>query len=197
MRRAVELTASHEAGHAVAAVALRRAVKGVSIVPDGASNGRLVNRQLPDTFRPDVNNDVRTRWFVEREIMVFLAGGVALEKFQGHRRALGDGEDLRYAKDLASFVCGDMEEIGAYVAWLHARTKLLLNQPWNWRAVGDLAEALLEHKELSGRAARRIYQAASDTYGRDDVERAAMDAAVGWGIGSGQGAGARRRRGWS
>jgi hypothetical protein len=110
-----------------------------------------------------------------------LAGGIALEKFQGHRRALGAGEDLRYATDLASYVCGDMEEICAYVAWLRAWTKLLLNQPWNWRAVGDLAQALLEHKELSGRAAGGIYQAAIDTYGQDDTERAAMDAAVGWG----------------
>jgi hypothetical protein len=64
---------------------------------------------------------------------------------------------------------------------LRARTKLLLNQPWNWRAVADLALALLEHKELSGCAARRIYQAAIDIYGQDDAERAAMDAAVGWG----------------
>jgi hypothetical protein len=30
--------------------------------------------------------------------MVFLAGGVALEKFQGHLRALGDGEDWRIAE---------------------------------------------------------------------------------------------------
>jgi hypothetical protein len=119
--------------------------------------------------------------------MVFLAGGVALEKFQGHRRALGDGEDLRYATDLAWFVCGDLEESCAYIAWLRTRTKLLLNQPWNWRAVADLAQALLAHKELSGRAARGIYQAAIDTYGQDDTERAAMDAAVGWGYEAGKG----------
>jgi hypothetical protein len=181
MRRSVELTAYHEAGHAVVAFALRRAVKDVSIVPDDDSNGRLVNHKLPDTFCPDVNNDGRTRSFVEREIMIFLAGGVALEKFQGHRGALGDGEDLRYATDLASYVCGNLEESCAYVAWLRARTKLLLNQPWNWRAVVDLVRALLEHKELSGRAARQIFQAVIDTYGRDDAERAAMDTAVGWG----------------
>jgi hypothetical protein len=197
MSRPVELSAFHEAGHAVVAFALRRAVKVMSVVSDGESNGRLVNRRLPDTFRPDVNNDGRTRWFVEREIMVILAGGVALEKFQGHRRALDDGEDRRYATDLASYVYGDLEESCAYVAWLRARTKLLLNQPWNWRAVANLARALLEHKELSGRGARRIYQAAIDIYGQDAAERAAMDAAVGWGIGSGHGAGARRRRGWS
>jgi nucleoside-diphosphate-sugar epimerase len=181
MRRFMELTAYHEAGHAVVAFALRRAVVGVSIVPDGDSNGRLVNRKLPDTFSHDVNNDGRTRWFVEREIMVFLAGGLALEKLQGHRRALHDGEDRRRAINPAGYVCSDEEEIGAYLAWLGARTKLLLNQPWNWRAVADLARALLEHRELSGRVARRIYQAAIDTYGQDDAERAAMDAAVGWG----------------
>jgi hypothetical protein len=118
--------------------------------------------------------------------MAFLAGGVALEKFPGHRRALGDGEDLRIAVNLAGYVCGDEEEIGAYFAWLRARTELLLNQPWSWRAVADLAHALLEHKELSGRVARRIYQAAIDTYGQDDAERAAMDAAVGWGTCKGQ-----------
>src|SRR5262249_21182342 len=127
---------------------LARAVKDLSIVPDGDSDCRFVNRKLPDMFRPDVQNDRRTRWFVEREIMVFPTGGVALEVFQGHRRALGDGEDRRVAVNLAGYVCGDEEEIGAYLAWLRARTKLLLNQPRNWRAVADLARALLEHKEL-------------------------------------------------
>lgn len=113
--------------------------------------------------------------------MAILAGGVAVEKFQGHRRALGDGEDLRVAVNLAGHVCGDEEEISAYLGWLPARTKLLLNQPWYGRTVADLARALLEHKEMSGRAARRIYQAVVDSYGQDDAERAAMEAAVGWG----------------
>jgi hypothetical protein len=64
MGRSVELTAYHEAGHAVVAFALRRAVKGVSVVPNAESNGRLVNRNLLDTSCPDVNNDGRTRWLV-------------------------------------------------------------------------------------------------------------------------------------
>jgi hypothetical protein len=153
----------------------------VSVVPNAESNGRLVNRKLSATFRPDVNNDGRRRWFVEREITVFLAGGIALEKFHGHRRALGDGEDWRIAGNLAGYVCGDEEENSAYLDWLPARTKLLLNQPCNWRAVADLARALAERKELSGRAARLIYQAVFDTYRQDKAERAAMDAAVGWG----------------
>jgi hypothetical protein len=70
-------------GDAVAARALRRAVKGVLAVPDGESNGRFVNRKLPATFHSDVNNESRPRWFVEWEIMVFLGGGSPPEDFQG------------------------------------------------------------------------------------------------------------------
>ena len=64
--------------------------------------------------------------------------------------------------------------------WLRARTKLLLKQPWYWRAVEDLARVLLERREVRGHAARRICEAAFDTYARDEAERAAMDAAAGW-----------------
>jgi hypothetical protein len=181
VRRFVERTAYHEAGHAVAAFALRRAVKHLSIVSDTESNGRVVNHKLPDTFHPDYEDDARTRAFIEREIMIFLAGGVALQKFQGHRRRLGDCQDQRGAVDLANHVCGDPDESLAFIAWLRERTRLLLNQPWHWRAVEDIARTLVEHKELTGRRARRIFQAAIDTYRQDEDQRAAMDEAVGWG----------------
>jgi hypothetical protein len=176
----VELTAYHETGHAVAAFALRRPVNGVSIVPDTKSNGRLVNYKLPDTFRPDANNDTRTRWLVEGDVMIFLAGGIFRRRFGG------TGRHSATARTCVSLLTWPGTSAAT---WRRAaptspgcaRTKLLLNQPWNWRAVGDLARALLEHKELSGRAVRRIYQAVVDTYGQDAAERAAMDAAVGWG----------------
>ena len=92
MRRSAERVAYHEAGHAVAAIALRRAVKLVSIVPRGDTNGRTVKQKLPSTFRP--GHDARTSRFVERDIMISLAGPVAQEKFQGHRRGLGDYDDM-------------------------------------------------------------------------------------------------------
>jgi hypothetical protein len=79
---------------------------------------------------------------VEREIMICLAGPPAQEKFQGHRRALGDREDIGLALDLAGYTCGTLGESSAYVEWLRARTSLLWKQPWYWRAVQDLARAL-------------------------------------------------------
>jgi hypothetical protein len=178
MRRDVERTAYHEAGHAVVSFALRRAVRHLSIVPDEETNGRVANHELRNS-QPDRENDARTRGLVEREIMILLAGGIALAKFQGHGRRRGDGQDLRDANLLADGICGDLDERIAFVRWLRERTRLLLNQPWHWRAVKDIARALLEHKELTGRAAQRIFQAAERLYRQDAAARAAMDAAVG------------------
>jgi hypothetical protein len=140
----------------------------------------VVNHELRN-FPRDYENDARTRGLVELEIMILLAGGIARAKFQGHRRRLGAGQDLRDANRLADCICGDLDERIAFVRWLGERTPLLLNQPRHWRAVQDTARALLEHKELTGRAARRIFQAAEWLYRQDAAARVAMEAAVGWG----------------
>jgi hypothetical protein len=166
--RSIQRTAYHEAGHVVMAFALRRAVRHVSIVPDDSSDGRLVKHKLTDNFHPDYESDARTRRLVEREIMICLAGGVALAKFQGNRRDLGDDQDWRHAVYLADYVSSgvggyvgdDGEATVAYLRWLQVRAKILLSLPWHWRAVEEIAQSLVERKELSGREARRIYRAA-------------------------------------
>jgi hypothetical protein len=174
-RRSLERTAYHEAGHAVASFALNRAVRRLSVVPGDNSEGRVLNHELRN-FHPDYERDARTLAKVQREIMILLAGGIAQAKFQGHRRGLGTDQDFRCAYLLAEHMCDSDEESEALVAWLHERTRLLLNRPWHWRAVQDIARELLGHRELSGRAARRIFTAAARLYFQ---EQAAMDAAAG------------------
>jgi ATP-dependent Zn protease len=77
--RTLRRTATHEAGHATASFALRRAVKEVSIIPDEQAEtlGYVVNHRMGQTIRPDVCQDHRHRAWVEREIILLLAGGAA------------------------------------------------------------------------------------------------------------------------
>jgi hypothetical protein len=159
----IECTAYHEAGHAVAAIALRRAVTQVSIIPDdvAGSLGHCAHRKI-DSFHPEWDSSDRTRSQVEREITTFLASGIAEAKFKGHRRRIGAATDIDNAVNLACCVSGDAEEAEKYVAWLYARTKNLLALPWHWRAVEKVAAALLAKRQISGRDARKLFEAALD-----------------------------------
>src|SRR5436305_1804383 len=98
----LECTAYHEAGHAVAAFALRRAVRRVSVVPDVAADsvGRCAYGSLADTFRPDVDNaSSKTRARAECVIMLALAGGIAEALFKGRHNHGGAGRDYASALD--------------------------------------------------------------------------------------------------
>jgi ATP-dependent Zn protease len=134
-----ECTAYHEAGHAAAAFALRRAVRWVSIVPDEARGtlGFCASRLMPG-FRPDLDRSPRNRAAVEREVIINFAGGIAEERFRGRKNRAGAAGDVATAVDLASTVCGSIEETSAYLAWLHIRAKNLVNSPVHWPGIEAL-----------------------------------------------------------
>jgi hypothetical protein len=155
--RALEGTAYHEAGHAVASFELGRGVRRVSIVRDGDQYGHVLNHQLP-RFHPDYNSDGRTRARVEQRVMILYAGGIAEAKHKGHRRRLGDGADQQRAMNLASYIAGETEELEAYLRWLWLRTRNLIDL--RWAAVGHFAAELLARRHMNGREARAAWEKA-------------------------------------
>lgn len=135
--------------------------------------------------------DGRLRRAVEIDIMISLAGGMTQERFTGvpehetgsgivklteeHAQALsakhgGKWEKLITRGDWASVlqlarkVSGGDDEAGAYVAWLHERTRNLISEPRFEPAVRALADALLEHRVLTGREAKQIVQDAIERW---------------------------------
>jgi ATP-dependent Zn protease len=113
---ALEYTAYHEAGHAVAAIALRAGVERVSVVPDEVpdSVGHCLCKTAPREPDPVAGRDsrsaLRARDEVERAIMISLAGGIAEARWKGHGRGLGADRDLQNAYGLAFRVCADLAE---------------------------------------------------------------------------------------
>jgi len=135
-------TAVHEAGHAVAAVALGHEVKLATILADGESSGHI---EVED----------QTRSLAERA-MVRLAGREAMILSDlGEHVLPGCREDLfrahRYVLVLAE---GDEARAGEITEELRTRTNELLFD--RARELGEVSIALLEHDTLTADELRNL-----------------------------------------
>jgi ATP-dependent Zn protease len=144
-----EATAYHEAGHAVAALALDRPVVKVSIRADRDRLG-ICSFGKP-VFRPSED-------WLEREVLIALAGLAAEARHTGTYDRFGAARDLRYARQLSLQRTGNDRQAERLERRLLAKAENLLERPSNWRAVECLAEALLRAGEISGRQARHLYE---------------------------------------
>jgi ATP-dependent Zn protease len=157
--KAQRATAYHEAGHTVMAYIVRRAFRRVSIVEEEDRLGHVLYAKWRADFDPDAVDEDRARRGLEKAIMTAQAGEVAEHIFTKRHNWQGARGDLQLETDLASYLISDMEdELPASLKWLRIRTRNQLLVPFYWRAVEDLAAALLEKKEMSSREARLIIQ---------------------------------------
>jgi ATP-dependent Zn protease len=179
----LECTAYHEAGHAVAAIALPRGVKQVSIVPDEerGSLGHCRNSELPSLVRLEYEDSPYLRRSVELECITFCAGGIAETKRRGRRNHTGARADMNNAFELASRLFGD--EVGEkYLSYLHARAAQLLERPEHWAAVEYVARELLEHQTITGRHAKELFRQAELDLMPPDVRQSAEKLRPSWAV---------------
>ena len=153
--RKLQATAYHEAGHAVVSLELGRGFKSVSIEPDDNSLGRIQNTVLPEWFSPDLNLDDRHKKWIEREVLIFLAGIAAEHRFAGQNNWKGSGSDFHSAINLASCMF-EGSVLEKYVAFMLERTRAMISHPRVWVQIQAVAEALLEHRVLSKKRVREI-----------------------------------------
>ena len=154
----LERTAYHEAGHAVAAFALNRRVRSVTVIPDGDTLGQNLYGKAR-MIQPDAGVDRRTRNEIERRFICAMAGWAVEAKLNPRRRGIATGSnDLQHASDLASYVVGSAEELEAYSNWLWIRTKQLIALPHYWAAIEALAGELVTHKRLGERRVREVIE---------------------------------------
>jgi hypothetical protein len=144
-----EATAYHEAGHAIMALALGRPVAFVSALPARQHLGICEFGKA--VFRP-------TEDWVEREMLIALAGLAAESRRTGEYDWNTAGKDLASAERLAlDRADGHERKAQRLLRRSLSKAEHLLAQEAHWRAVERLAAELMRLGEVSGRAAKHIY----------------------------------------
>jgi ATP-dependent Zn protease len=140
-----ELTAYHEAGHAVMALLMGRSVQKVSIIPSQ-------NRLGAVTMQKGRAKQVQDK--LEAEMLILLAGMAAEGRKSGKYNLVGAGQDLRMVEKLALSRAGNPKQATKLIHKTLDKTQHLLSNKANWAAVKAIAKELLEHESISGRAAK-------------------------------------------
>jgi len=156
-QRRMEMTAYHEAGHAVACYLLHKRFKGVTINPEGNRLGDII---YPKKISKPIPSERELR-VIKREYMVYLAGPIA------ERVLLGkcDFQDILPLLRLPSSHTEDNRKFNEVFWKLHfVETKLLIYAPWNWQAVIALADELLTQEKIRYQASRKIIRQAIEDY---------------------------------
>jgi Peptidase family M41 len=145
------VTAYHEAGHAVVALALDRPVHRVSVLPNRERLGQCEFGK--GRFKPSED-------WLEREILIALAGLAAEARHTGKYSLKEASHDLRYVRRL---VLQRKSERAAprYEERMLSKVEAMLSDYATWRAVELIAAELLKHGVISGRAARHLYEQAT------------------------------------
>jgi ATP-dependent Zn protease len=144
-----EATAYHEAGHAVVSLALGRPVGRVSLVARTDLLGSCELRK--PVFRPSED-------WLEREILIALAGLAAEARHTGAHAWDGAARDRRYALELAEQRAGSGRKAERLERRLLAKVEHLLGREAHWLAVERIAAELLRVGQISGRAARHLFE---------------------------------------
>jgi hypothetical protein len=147
--------AYHEAGHAVIAMVEGRRFIRISIIPADGVLGRVRFAPLPRWFKPDGVIDGRHRLFIEREVLIDLAGDAALLRFKGRRDWRGSRSDIESAVGLAMrLFCGRV--LDSYMVFMRDLAMEMVAMPKNWTQIEALAATLLAEKELSEDRAHEV-----------------------------------------
>lgn len=146
-----EATAYHEAGHAVIALVLGRAVHRVSVLPNREQLGVCEFRK--GVVRPSKD-------WLEEEILISLSGLATEAKFTGIYRWEEAGRDLRYVRRLSIQRAGE-RQAERLERRLLAKVENMLADEELWKAIELMAADLVRLGAISGRAARHIYEVAT------------------------------------
>jgi ATP-dependent Zn protease len=146
-----EVTAYHEAGHAVIALALGRTIHKVSVLP---------NRERLGECRFGKGNAKPTDDWLEREILISLGGLAAEARFTGTYATAEAAQDLRFVRRLALERKSE-RAVERYEQRMLDKVEYMLADDGTWNAVQLIAAELMKHGTISGRAARHLFDEAT------------------------------------
>jgi ATP-dependent Zn protease len=150
--------AFHEAGHAVMALALGRAVQRVSVQPNHLRQGNCELKK--GTFRPSKDA-------VETEILILLGGLAAEARQTGHYAWEAAAADLRGVRSLLEQRASSQRQLERLERRMLDKAEYVLEQAGAWTAVERIAAELLRSTIISGRAARHLFEQAAAEAERD------------------------------
>lgn len=139
------------------ALALGRPVHGVSVRPKEQWLGTCEFRK--GTFRPSQDP-------VETQILILLAGLAAEARHTGEYAWDGAERDLWGVRTLTERRAGGDRQIERLERRMLDKAEHIFDRPGVWPAVERIAEALLRHTTISGRAARHLFEEAAVQAGR-------------------------------
>ncbi len=155
-------TVFHEAGHAVAAVALGILLKLVSVRSDRDIFGRIVLTENWPHHRPGFNpRDPQDRLIAEKWIILSLAGEAADAHSTGREPnpdTLGPMGDTGHARELCRLLFDRPGERVAFLKSMQVRTHQLVTDPLRWRQITAVAEELRRLGELDNEQVARIME---------------------------------------
>jgi ATP-dependent Zn protease len=146
-----EITACHEAGHAVVALALGRAVQRVSILPYETRLGACEIRK--GAVKPSDDD-------LETAILIFLGGLAAEARLTGRYGWAGASQDLREVHAMCLARAGNDKRAEKLIRRMISKAEHVLEQPGMWLATQRIAAELLIRTTISGRAARHLFDEA-------------------------------------
>lgn len=151
---ALKATAFHEAGHAVMALILGRAISKVTVAPGQSHLGvqRLGACHLQKGKAKSSQN------FLEDEVMILLAGMVAESQITGQYCQQGAAQDLRYVRRMLASRNEGEKQIERLERRLLNKTEHYLLDRQAWDAVERIAAELINNQTISGRAVKHLYE---------------------------------------
>jgi len=155
-------TCYHEAGHAVAAVVLGRAIKKVDVYPISGRSGVCVSLKQPPgekIFKKcgSIKKFMRfLREFYNRAILCVLAGPMAGCKYSGRTftsHCPGDSKDYKTVALLLKNYNNSFPKT-LEIEGMSQIAALLINEPEVWKAITFLAGYLENFHEIDGKSVR-------------------------------------------
>jgi len=159
--------ATHESGHAVAALLLGFVVNAVDIVFKLRSGGTALGGQL--IYQPEHVRGCDETETALRRVAVAFAGPLAESRWTGDPPEVV-GPDRKIAVRSALFL--DPRNPGPGLKAGRELADAVLDRPDNWSALLACAEELAERRKMTGKAFRRLFE---ETRALDRAEREMED----------------------
>jgi hypothetical protein len=172
-----QLSAHHEAGHAVVAVAFGIGFNRVAVADGVDVLGWIALDQKWPHLRPGFNpNDPEDRRIAENWIILALAGEFADAYHSGRDANLtpGGNSDLRVAEAMAERLIGDPGEREAFLNEMLFRAHRFVSEPLRWRQISAVAARLAQVRELDRKQVGQIMDevaAAAEPGGTEERNR--------------------------
>jgi len=145
-------TAYHEAGHAVAALSLGRSIEKVTIERNSLRLGSVQFGNRRKGRRQDA---------FETDAMILLAGIVSEARVTGRLNWAGAGQDMLNLHRMIAARVATETAADRLQRRLFDKTQHWLDHEDIWAAVEQIAQQLLQHRSISGRSARHLYEQAT------------------------------------